>query len=153
MFKHFVADKNGVPLDVHAGLDDHPTRITESLRTLAAHWKAPAITTATTTTAVEAIPNQSIMLTDLIIILSKKVAAATIVVQFSDGTNTEILLTFDAATASFQFDHSFQGGLRGWEDADLQIVTDQATTLTVLVGYVHISTQSTKSYSVWNSER
>ena len=153
MWKFYVADKAGAPIDVRCGLDECQTLITEGLRTLAAHWKSPSITTATTTTVVEAKPNQSIMLTDLVVILSKKVAGATVIVRFSDGTNTEIMLTFDAATANFEFTHAFTGGLRGWKDADFQIVTNQATTLAVIVGYVHISTESTKAYDVWDAER
>ncbi|MFC1567317.1 hypothetical protein ACFL3R_00585 [Thermodesulfobacteriota bacterium] len=153
MFKHYVADANGVPLDVHAGLDDHPTRITESLRTLVAHWQSAEITTATTTTIVPAIASESIMLTDFIITLSKKVVSATIIPRFYDGTNTVNLFTFDAGTAGFQFSHTFTGGLKGWKDADFQIVTNAATTVSVLVGYVHISAKATKSYSEWNSER
>jgi hypothetical protein len=93
------------------------------------------------------------MLTDLVIVLSKKVVAATIVPRFSDGTNTEDLFTFDAATASFQFSHAFQGGLRGWKDADFQIVTDQATTVGVLLGYVHIAVEQTIAYGTWNASR
>ena len=153
MLKYFLANSSGNPVDVRCGLDKCDTLITEGLRTLAAHWKSPSITTATTTTVVEAKPNQSIMLTDLVIILSKKVAGATVIVRFSDGTNTEIMLTFDAATANFEFTHAFTGGLRGWKDADFQIVTNQATTLAVIVGYVHISTESTKAYDVWDAER
>ena len=153
MLKFFLANKAGVPLCNQDGLTDCPTLVSESIRTLEAHWKSPAITTATTTTVVEARPNQSIMLTDLVVILSKKVAGATVIVRFSDGTNTEIMLTFDAATANFEFTHAFTGGLRGWKDADFQIVTNQATTLAVIVGYVHISTESTKAYDVWDAER
>ena len=152
MLKFFLANKDGVPLDVQVGLDDHQTLISEGLRTLAAHWKSSAITTATTTTVVEAKPNQSILLTDIMVVLSKKVTAATIVVQFSDGTNTENLFTLDA-TAAFQFSHAFTGGLRGWKDADFQVVTDDTTTLSVLVGYVHVSTESTKTYDVWDAGR
>ena len=153
MFKHYLANKNGTPLDVHDGLDDHPVLIAESRRVLNAHWKSSAITTATTTTVVSTKPNESILLTDLIIVLSKKVAASTIVAQFSDGTNTANLFTLDSTVDSFQFAHAFQGGLRGWKDADFQIVTNEATTLSVLVGYVHISSKSTKAYAVWDDER
>ena len=153
MWKFFQADKGGNPVNVRTGLDDESTLVAESLKIIDAHWKSSAITTATTTTVVEAMSSESIMLTDLVIVLSKKVAAATVVVQFYDGTNTENLFTLDANVDSFQFSHAFQGGVRGWKDADFQIVTDQATTLAVLVGYVHISSKGTKEYSVWNAER
>jgi len=148
-----ITDKTGEPLCSEIGLRDYPTLITESVKILDAHWQSSAITTATTTTVVEAIPNESIMLTDLVVILSKKVVASTIIVRFSDGTNTENLFTLDAASTSFQFSHAFQGGVRGWKEADLQVVTDGATTVSVVVGYIHISHKSTKTYLIWNANR
>ena len=153
MWKFFLSNKNGMPVSVRGGLGDSPVLVSESVKVLDAHWKSSAITTAKTTTVVEARPNESILLTDLMIILSQKVTAATIIVQFYDGTNTVVLLTLDAASDSFQFSHAFQGGLRGFKDADLQVVTDNTTTLSVLVGYLHVSPGSTKPYAVWNAER
>ena len=153
MWKNLLANESGTPLDVHIGLDDHYTLMTESHRVLKAQWKSSAITTATTTTVVEVKPSQSILLTDIIIVLSKKVASATVIPRFYDGTNTVNLFTLDATINPFQFSHAFQGGLRGWKDADFQIVTNQATTLSVLVGYVHLSTNATKAYDIWNAKR
>ncbi len=153
MFKHYLANSAGTPLNVQTGVDGKQFLVTDGSRVLGAHWQSEAITTTTTTTIIEAIPDESIMLTDLVVILSKKVADATIIVRFYDGTNTEILFTFDGAFASFQFSHAFQGGLRGWKDADFQIVTNKNTTVGVLVGYVHIATAQTKEYSIWNAER
>ena len=153
MWKFFIADKSGTSLDASLGLSDKPTLITESLKTTEAHWQSSAITTATTTTVVSVVPNESIQLTDLIVILAKKVVAATVIVRFSDGTNTVNLFTLDAGTAPFQFSHAFQGGLRGWKDASFQVVTDDTTTLSVMVGYNHLPAKVTKTYSVWNAER
>ena len=153
MLKFFLANKDGKLLNVQVGLDDEQTLISEGIRTLAAHWKSSKITTATTTNLIEVAPNESILLTDLIVTLEKKVATATIIPRFSDGANTENLFTFEAATAAFQFSHAFQGGLRGWKDADFQVVTNEATTVSVLVGYVHITPEATKPYDVWSAER
>ena len=153
MWKFFQANKNGTPLEICNGLGDNPTLVTESGKTINAHWKSVDITTATTTTVVEVIPNESILLTDLVVILTKKVAASTIIPRFSDGTITVNLLTFEGENDAIHFSHAFQGGLRGWKDADFQIVTNAATTVAVLVGYVHVSADSTKTYSVWNAER
>ena len=153
MWKFFQANKNGIPLDICQGLRDAPTPIVESAKTVSAHWKSVSPTTATTTVVAEPPPNESLLLTDLIVILSKKVASATIIIRFADGTNTENLFTFDAATDSFQFEHAFQGGMKAWKDAALQVVTDQATTVTVFAGYLYISPVGTDTYSVWNSKR
>lgn len=153
MFKYVLADKDGMPLNVQTGVDGNRCLVTDGVRVMAAHWQSHNITTATTTTIIEAIPDESILLTDIVLILSKKVANATIIPRFADGTNTVNLFTFDAATASFQFSHAFQGGLRGWKDADFQIVTNEVTTIGVLAGYVHIATPETKTYSEWDGER
>ena len=153
MLKHYLADTNGVPLNVQTGLDGSRCLIIDSSRVIAAHWQSVSITTATTTPVVVAKPGEAIMLTDMVIILSKKVNLATIIPCFADGTNTVNLFEFDASTAPFQFSHAFQGGLRGWKDADMQIVTNQATTVGVLIGYVHISPEQTSSYGVWDAER
>lgn len=153
MFKYYLADKNGTPLNVQTGISGSQCLVTDGARVLDAHWESASITTATTTALVEAKPDESIMLTDLVVILSKKVAGATIIVRFTDGTNTVPLFTFDAVTASFQFSHAFQGGLRAWKDADFQVVTNQATTVGVLIGYVHIASNETKEYGVWDAER
>lgn len=153
MIKLYVADKNGEPLNVQTGVDGNQCLITDGARVLDAQWQAHSITTATTTTIAEAKPNQSIMLTDLVIILSKKVAASTIVPRFSDGTNTIDFATFDSSVDSFYFTYAFTGGVRGWKDADFQIVTDEATTISIILGYVHISSEQTKNYGVWNEAR
>ena len=153
MLKHYLADKSGEPLNVQTGVDGKKCLITDGARVLLAHWQSGEITTATTTTIIETRPNESILLTDLIITLSKKIASATITPCFDDGTNAINLFVFDAATASFQFSHAFQGGLRGWKNADFKVVTSHNTTVGVLVGYVHVAPKQTKSYSVWNADR
>jgi len=154
MWKFFQSDKNGTPLNIQTGIDGNPTLITDGIRALNAQWKTTALATAVTGQhLVDAKPNGSIMLTDLIVILSKKVTAATISFSFDGGVYKAELFSFDAGTSSFQFSHSFQGGLRGWKDANLLITTNDATTVSVLVGYVHISPVQTKPYGVWNAER
>ena len=153
MLKHYLVDKNGMPLNVQTGVDGNRCLVTEGSRVLDAHWQSAAITTAVTTVMVTAKPDESIMLTDLVLVLSKKVASATIMVNFSDGTETINLFRFDANVDSFYFNHAFTGGLRGWKDANFDIITDEATTVSVLVGYVHISTEQTKTFSEWDAER
>ena len=153
MLRFLLAHKDQAPLNVQTGIDGNKCLITESMRMLSTHWQSASITTATTTTIVSARANGSILMTDLIIILSKKVASATIIPRFTDGTNTVDLFPFDAATASFQFSHAFQGGLWGWKDADFQIVTDQATTVGVLLGYFQIAPKQTLTYGQWDISR
>ncbi len=153
MLKYYLADSDGIPLNVQTGVDGSRCLITDGARVLDAHWQSEEITTATTTTIIETRPNESILLTDLIITLSKKIASATIIPCFDDLTNTVNLFTFDASTSPFQFSHAFQGGLRGWKDGDFKVVTSHNTTVSLLVGYVHVAPQQTKPYGVWNADR
>jgi len=118
---------------VQRGLNDEPTFITESLRTIAAHWKVGTNDADEIITIVETRPSQAILLTDIIITSSKKVANSTVVVRFYDGTNMEI----EGVSAPVEFSHSFVGGVKGWKDANFQVVTNQAAMLVrTFVGYI-----------------
>ncbi len=154
MFKFYLANKSGVPINAESGLDDNPALVTESLRVLECHWKSGINAAATTTTIVAANANESIMITDIIITSSKKVANSTVIVRLSDGTNTEIMMVVDRETAPVEFSHSFAGGVRGWKEADFQVVTNKAAMYVVtLVGYVHLSAGATMTYTQWDADR
>ena len=154
MFKYILADKDGIPVDVHKGLDDHPTLVTESLRALECHWKTGTNDAIETITIVKVKPDQAIMITDIIITSNKKVQDATIIPVFGDGTNSIDLFTIEAGLAAVEFSHSFAGGIRGWKDADFKITTNKAAiNVETFVGYVHLSKAAAKTYSVWNAER
>ena len=155
MIKTLLASPyDGEALAVEEGLGGSYTLITESFLKLNAHWRSAVNDTAETINIVTPLPNESILLTDLIITSSRKVSTSTLIVQFCDGINTEILTEMEGATSPIEFSHSFSGGLRGWKDAILQVVTDQiAVNVTTLVGYVKIPARLTKTYNVWDSER
>ncbi len=93
MLKYYLSNEDGIPLNVQTGVDGNQCLVTDGSRVLSAHWRSSSITTATTTTIVEANPSESILLTDMVLILSKKVASATIIPRFTDGTNTITLFT------------------------------------------------------------
>lgn len=144
----------GCTLDSRKGFEGHCTFVTESLLQLNALWKAETNNAAETVNIITPVTAGSILITDLIITSSKKVASSTIVIQFSDGVNTVVCMEIEAATAPVQFSHSFTGGLRGWEDAILQVVTDQAAMhVTTLVSYIKVAETLTKSYAEWHAER
>jgi len=154
MFKYFLADKSGVPLDVQPGIHGEPTIVTESVRTLSCHWAVATNSGIETITAVEVRPNESIMITDLIITSSKKVTDATIIPLFDDGTNSIDLITIEAGLVAVEFSHAFTGGIRGWKDADFKITTNKAAmNVETLVAYVRISSDLTLTYSEWNANR
>ncbi len=154
MLKLVLAKPGGKPLDVHAGIDGKPVLVVESLARLEVHWQTAVITGSTTTTIIEAKPGESVMLTDLIITSTKKVANLDIIVQFDDGTNTIIMLDIEGATAPVNFSHAFSGGVKGWKNASLEVVTDQAViNVTVMIGYLHISKDLTLTYDQWDAAR
>ena len=154
MFNHFIADKSGVPVDVQPGICGEPTIVTESVRTLSCHWAVATNSGIETITAVEVRPNESIMITDLIITSSKKVTDATIIPLFDDGTNSIDMMTIEAGLLAVEFNHAFTGGIRGWKNADFKITTNKAAlNVETLVAYVRISEALTLSYSEWNAER
>lgn len=152
-----IALKNPITnatLDLQKGLAGDCTLITESLRTLNAKCQFVVNTGIETVDVVIPLPDESIFITDIIVSSSKKVAASTIVIQLSDGVNTEICMEFEAATAPIQFSHAFSGGMLGWKDAILQVVTDKAAmNVTTLVSYIKVSDVFTKTYTEWDAER
>lgn len=151
---YLVNPADNTSIDIQSGIGGDPTLISESMVKLHAHWKSAVNDAAETIEVVAAKPNQSILITDVIMTSSKKVASSTITLQFDDGTNTEVLFVMEGASAPIEFSHAFAGGIKGWKDADLQVVTDQAAMYTVtLIGYVHISETLTETYDTWDARR
>lgn len=154
MIKILLANKIGKILLNRIGLNGQSVLVVESLIKLDAHWQSSVNDAAETIDIVTPKSKESIMITDLIITSSKKVANSTLIIQFSDGVNTELLTEMEGETSPIEFSHAFSGGLKGWKDAVLQVVTDQALmNVTTLIGYVKISKTLTKTYSEWDVER
>ena len=141
-------------LDCESGFAGECTLVAESLIRLNAKWQSGINNAAETIDIVAPKADESIFITDLVLTSSKKVANSTIVLQFYDGTNTEAIMEIEGETAPVEFSHAFAGGLLGWKDAILQVITDQAAMYVVtLVGYVKVSEDLTKTYSEWNADR
>ena len=151
---YLVDPTDNSSIDIQSGIGGDSTLISESMVKLCARWKSAVNDAVETIEVVAAKPNQSILITDIIMTSSKKVAASTITLQFDDGTNTETLFVMEGASAPIEFSHAFAGGIKGWKDADLQVVTDQAAMYAVtLIGYVHISEVLTQTYDAWDAGR
>jgi hypothetical protein len=141
-------------LDCKPGFMGKCTLIAESLTRLSSRWQSGINNAAETIDIVTPKPNESIFITDILVTSSKKVANSTIVLQFHDGTNTEEIMEIEGESAPVEFSHAFAGGLSGWKDAILQVVTDQAAMHVVtLIGYVKVSKDLTKTYSDWSESR
>jgi hypothetical protein len=141
-------------LDNQPGFTGDCTLIAESLIRLNAKWRSGINNAAETVDIVTPDVNESIFITDVLVTSSKKIAGSTIILQFYDGTNTEKIMEMEGASAPIEFSHAFAGGLSGWKDAILQVITDQAAMYVVtLVGYIKVSKDLTKTYSEWNADR
>lgn len=151
---YLINNQSGQALNCVPGFTGKCTLVTESQIRLKAKWQSGINTAAVTNNIVTPRVNESILITDLLITSSKKVALSTIILQFNDGTNTEKIMEIEGASAPVEFSHAFVGGLSGWKDAVLQVITDQAAmNVVTLVGYVRVSKKLTKSYSEWEADR
>ena len=102
-------------------------------------WKVANRTSAGTTIITTPVSGGGILLTDLIV-STDKTANSTVQLQFTDGSNTEIIALFDSANAPVSLSVSVSGLLKGWKDARLEMVTIQSVTATLMVGYVKTPT-------------
>ena len=114
-------------------------------------FRAVQITSATTTIVATASPGGSLLMTDLVV-SAKKVAGTTLIVEFDDGVNTEIISDPDSVNQSVNFSWTPFGRIQGWTDAAVKVVTTGANTVaTVTVGYVKLP--DSISFSEWNDLR
>ena len=153
--KVFLSDpESSQALNYESGFTGKYTLVAESLVRLNARWQSGINNAAETINIVTPVAGESIFITDILVTSSKKVANSTIVLQFYDGTNTEEIMEIEGVSAPVEFSHAFAGGLLGWKDAILQVITDQAAMYVVtLVGYIKVSESLTKTHSEWNAER
>jgi hypothetical protein len=141
-------------LDNQPGFTGDCTLVAESLIRLNAKWRSGINNAAETIDVVTPVVGESIFITDVLVTSSKKVANSTIILQFHDGTNTEKIMEIEGVSAPVEFSHAFAGGLSGWKDAILQVITDQAAMYVVtLIGYVKVSEDQTKTYNDWSEDR
>lgn len=153
--KVFLANsQDNQVLDCKPGFAGKCTLVAESLTQLNSRWRSGINDAAETIDIVTPLPNESILITDIVLTSSKKVAASTIVLQLHDGTNTEQIMEIEGASAPVEFSHAFAGGLSGWKDAIFQVVTNQAAMYVVtLIAYIRVSESLTKSYNEWSTDR
>ncbi len=100
-------------------------------------FKAVNRTSAGTT--IIATPNDkgAIVVTD-IIISAKKAATSDVLIEFDDGVDTVILFLADSINSDFNIAIPFVGLFRGWQNADLKLVTTGNVVATVTAGYMKV---------------
>ena len=115
-------------------------------------FKSVTRSVAGTTIITEPKENQAINLTDLII-STDRVQAATVTVQFTDGTNTIVIFSTNVSDAPANIAIPFAGKWRGWENARLELVTVNAVTAIVALGYYHVDSEFSLTFEEWDSIR
>ena len=113
------------------------------------HFKAASRTDAGTTIIVQPRPGLSVAITD-ILISGEKQPSSSVIVQFTDGVDTEIVVNADQADAVPTMDADLSAYFYGWADARIEMVTG-AGDATVTIGYLH--SDGRKTYAEWNAER
>lgn len=130
--------------------DGERTFVTSSAFLAHGLFKATTLSGAGTTTLASAPPGGSLIITDLVV-SAKRANNSTLTVRFSDGTNTETLISPDTVNQSTNFSWVPVGRLHGWLDADLEVVITGSLDATVTAGYVKIS--DALVYSEWDGLR
>ncbi len=117
-------------------------------------WKSITWTTTMTATAIATpIKGGSIELTDLFF-SALKANGSIVTLTFSDGTNTETLITVLLTNEPVRLTHAVQGRMQGWRNAVLYYtVTGANSDGSITIGYVKHDSDDSEDYSVWNSRR
>ena len=142
-------DSKGKPLHT----DDGTLAITTEQKVHSNFVSIPLATVAASPyRLVTPIGGGTIEITDMLVTAEEK-ATGSIIVQFSDGTNTAILLTGYVATRTLNLFLPFVGKVQGWKAAYLEAsLAGDNYAATVTVVYIkHIKKGPT--YAKWNSMR
>ncbi len=114
------------------------------------HFKSATLTAANTVVIVQPKASKSIWVTD-IIVSGEKQASSDITVQFTDGTDTEIMVVIDQVDSSPNLSINLNSYFRGWKDARVELVTSGAGDATVTIGYLH--SKDDTGFDEWSAQR
>ena len=130
--------------------EDEPVLIVMSPAEAHGHFKSATLTAANTAIVVQPKPGKSIWITD-IIVSGEKQAASDITVQFTDGSDTEVIVVIDQVDSSPNLAMNLTAYFRGWKDARVEMVTSGAGDATVTIGYIH--SVDAPGYDEWAAKR
>jgi hypothetical protein len=133
-------------------LCDQHILVTQPIHTFDGRFKSASRSTTGTSIVCEPIPRSSLLLTDLIV-TTDRVALSTVTVRFTDGVNTENIITANTNDAPINFAIAFNGRWQGWKDARVELVTVNNVTVTAACGYMKMGVNHTLEYAEWTSER
>lgn len=124
--------------------------VTETPRGLFSTFAVAKREAAGTTIVVQPLAGGSIHIVDLLM-SGQKFSAGSMAVQFTDGTNTEIMFEIDLTDVPIVLGIPLSGRWQGWKDARFELVTVQDPICTVSVGYVKHKTS--QEFALWDSLR
>lgn len=114
-------------------------------------FKATSVSGEGTTTVASPSPGGSILIGD-IAVSAKKQTGSTLLIEFDDGANTEIIMAPDTTFSAANYAWTPAGRVQSWRDADLKIVTTGAQAdVTVTITYVKL--KNSLKFGDWNLQR
>lgn len=151
--KAFLYDKVlDIPLHTET-VGGHTHLVIEDHSRVATNYKFASHSGATTTAVVTPRPGGAIVIVDLIISGEKR-TNATIVVRFTDGTDTAGIISPVVNDAPVNLHIPFAGRFRGWKNARLEFITDTNNQVgTITVGYYHLRGAGVLSFADWDALR
>ena len=129
---------------------EEPVLIVMSPAEAHGHFQSATLTAANTSIVVQPKPGKSIWITD-IIVSGEKQASSDITVQFTDGSDTEVIVVIDQVDSSPNLAMNLKAYFRGWKDARVEMVTSGAGDATVTIGYIHSA--DAPAYDEWAAKR
>jgi len=106
-----------------------------------------------TTKVAEPEGDGSVELTDLVVSFEKKTSAE-VVIQFNDGTRTELVWFGDLQDAPISFGIGFTGNWQGWQSAWVEVdITGANLDGSVAIGYIKRLKRDSLTYPKWDARR
>lgn len=134
------------------GWEDSPVLVTTNYQSMQGSFKSVSRTTAGTTILTQPIGEGTIILTDLIV-TTDKVNGASVTIQFTDGTNTVVIMLAQVTDAPCNIAIPFTGHWQGWRSARLEVVTVGTVKATVACGYFKLPKSKALEFSDWDARR
>ena len=144
--------RNGNELQTYDGYDGAPVLVTTTHGAQHGSFVAATREAAGTTAVIAAQADDAIVLTDLIL-TTDKVQNATATVNITDGVNTVKLIAANLTDAPCNIAISFAGHWQSWRAARVDLVTVNAVTATLALGYFRIPWDTAMAYGEWDAQR
>jgi hypothetical protein len=113
-------------------------------------WRAANRSSAGTTIVVQPPQDGSVSITD-ILVSSDQAGTSSVKLQFTDGTDTEVIATFDSTNGPVGLAHPVRGRMQGWKNARIELVTTGNVDAYVTIGYLRSPDGIT--YALWDQKR